>query len=753
MKRYFFWGGIAASAALVLLIGLTVVTLVDVNRYKGEIEAAAFEATGRTLKLNGPIQIGFSLSPTIVAEDVQFGNAKWGSQPVMADIGQLEISVSVINLFSGEFQISTVRGRQVSLFVESHTDGRSNLELEPSAVNEGATDESDEISLPSIEIYEADVTYYVGRTGRAYQASLARMELNTGFFGMWVEVAGYLEDLPLKVAGWFEGSATDFKISNLMVHFGRLELTGEVSARRPSVGQPFDVTADIKANRADIKPILDELQDGGSVAEGDPFDVPLDLSIFDLADGTVEVFVGALQYENLTLRNVSLGIRSRGRQTTMETSALYQGKAVRIAASLEAKQDVKAALKVNFSELDLGELMVDAGLISTVEAVADGEIDLKSQGRTPRDLIAGLTGEVRGTLAFGFLDLTEFADGDGTATDEVAPDEDSVLVFSRERLPLEMIDGFRGDVSVTAREVVFRDASITEVVLPISFAGRNISSSLTAVYREKEFRFTHSAKLHDVPSIEFDFAADDFDLGVLLAQLDVTDLVRVRADMALQGRAVGNTPRALAAGFTGSFNLVTGEGEIASSAFELIAADLAWALVPKGGSGGTAKLTCLVNRIDFTDGIGNVAALALVTKRMRTSGKGSINLRDETLDLTLYPKPNDTSLLSLATPLRITGALASPSIRPDTGSLLLDAAAAIGVGVLTGGVGALLPLMSLQNFDAENADACLTVLSGKNGGATSSGVTGVVGTGVDAVTEGAGDVIRGVGDILTSPFD
>ncbi len=569
-----------------------------------------------------------------------------------------------------------------------------------------------------------------------------------GLFGMWVEIEGELEDLPLNLAGWFSGGASDFQIDDLAIHFGRLELTGEVSAKRASAGAAFDIVARIEANQADIKPILDELRDDEPGSEDDPFEAPLDFSIFDLANGTVDVSVAALRYDNLNLRNVQVRIGSTGRQATMDASALYQNKAVSVVASLDAKRDVTAALKVNFGELDVGEMLVDAGIVSTVDAVADGQFDLKTRGRTPRELIAGLNGSVDGTLNFELLDLTEFAEND-----ELGVDGNGELVFSRERLPFEMIDGFQGDIKITAREIVFRDVSVSDVVLPIRFAGREISSSLTAVYREKEFSLSQTADLRSVPVVEFDFAADDFDLGGLLAQMDVTDLVRVRADMALHGRAVGDTPRALAAGFTGSFNLVTGEGEIASSAFELIATDLAWALVPKGGSGGTAKLTCLVNRIDFTDGIGNVAALALVTKRMRTSGKGSINLRDETLDLTLYPKPNDTSLLSLSTPLRITGNLASPTIRPDAGSLLLDAATAIGVGVLTGGVGALLPLMSLQNFDAENADACLTVLSGKEGGTAASGVTGAVGSGVEAISDGAGKVIKGVGDILTSPFD
>ncbi|MBL4863333.1 MAG: hypothetical protein JKY63_00300, partial [Rhodobiaceae bacterium] len=118
----------------------------------------------------------------------------------------------------------------------------------------------------------------------------------------------------------------------------------------------------------------------------------------------------------------------------------------------------------------------------------------------------------------------------------------------------------------------------------------------------------------------------------------------------------------------------------------------------------------------------------------------------EQIDLTLHPHPNDPGFLSLATPVLIVGALADPSVSPDAGSLLADLAVAVGAGLLTGGVGAILPLISTENFDAESAGACMEVIAGSRGG---GGDTGVLGGAVD----GAGGLVRGVGDILTSPFD
>ena len=86
---------------------------------------------------------------------------------------------------------------------------------------------------------------------------------------------------------------------------------------------------------------------------------------------------------------------------------------------------------------------------------------------------------------------------------------------------------------------------------------------------------------------------------------------------------------------------------------------------------------------------------------------------------------------------------------PDTGALLADIAVAVGAGALTGGIGALLPLVSAQSFDADEASACLEVIAvGARPGSGSSEETSVL----EDVGEGAGSIVEGVGDILTSPF-
>ncbi|MGB6085942.1 AsmA family protein, partial [Parvibaculum sp.] len=80
---------------LVVLLagGLYALTLIDLGRFAPQIETAAQEATGRTLKIEGPLHIGFSLVPTVVAETVSFSNVEWGTKPLMLEAGRLELQV------------------------------------------------------------------------------------------------------------------------------------------------------------------------------------------------------------------------------------------------------------------------------------------------------------------------------------------------------------------------------------------------------------------------------------------------------------------------------------------------------------------------------------------------------------------------------------------------------------------------------------------------------------------------------------
>jgi uncharacterized protein involved in outer membrane biogenesis len=94
--RWAWW--LTAIAILVALPGLAVgigAVVVDPNDYKAEIVQAVQNATGRTLRLNGPVRFSLSLWPTIDVSDVTLANLPGGTRPDIARAERIEARLSL----------------------------------------------------------------------------------------------------------------------------------------------------------------------------------------------------------------------------------------------------------------------------------------------------------------------------------------------------------------------------------------------------------------------------------------------------------------------------------------------------------------------------------------------------------------------------------------------------------------------------------------------------------------------------------
>ena len=79
----------------------------------------------------------------------------------------------------------------------------------------------------------------------------------------------------------------------------------------------------------------------------------------------------------------------------------------------------------------------------------------------------------------------------------------------------------------------------------------------------------------------------------------------------------------------------------------------------------------------------------------RLEGSGSINLRDETLDLTVRPRTKGFSPLSLRSPLYVRGSFKQPQFTPDYARMGLRAGAAVALGTVAAPAAALLATSDL----------------------------------------------------------
>ncbi len=578
---------ILLSVVLVAVGALYAVTFIDINAYRENLSALVEEQTGRKLDLGGQLEVGFSLTPTIVARDVRFGNAAWGSEPTMLEADRVAIRLSLARLLYGGVDVSRLDVSGARVLLETGPDGTGNWVLD--GVSDDTDDGDAELStsgLPRVVLEDVRATYKSGRRGAATEIALTAAEIWPNGSGVNVRVSGDVDSNTASVAATIRGNAQSFRVTKLELTYGEIELSGQVSGNRSGVNSPITIDGELSA-----------------------------------------------------------------------------------------------------TTIDLGAL----------EAPSTGE-------------------EVQTGL------------------------------FSADPLPFGALDFLNGEVDLAVETLTYKDLTFTDFHTAVTLKDGSLSAPVFVTYGERRVEMTVEAANTQVPRMSVQLSAPGIDIGQFLEQVGATDLIEVEGHIGLDLSSSGGSPADLASNLTGKVDVATGRGSIHSSAFEWIAKDLIWALIPKGGESGVADLTCFIGELHFNGGVGDVSALALVTDEIRTSGSGKINLRNETIDMRLDPRPNDPGLLSLATPVNVTGPLRSPSILPDTGALLGDLALAVGAGVLTGGIGAVLPLVSAEHFDADEASACLAMLGDGEGSANDAGI-------LENAGEGAGDLIEGVGDILTSPFE
>jgi uncharacterized protein involved in outer membrane biogenesis len=81
-------------------------------------------------------------------------------------------------------------------------------------------------------------------------------------------------------------------------------------------------------------------------------------------------------------------------------------------------------------------------------------------------------------------------------------------------------------------------------------------------------------------------------------------------------------------------------------------------------------LNCMVGDFSVTDGVLTADQFWFDTSRIRARGKGTIDLPQGTLDMTLHPRPKKRTFLTLATPARIKGPVEDPKVSLKKGGMV-----------------------------------------------------------------------------------
>ena len=164
----------------------------------------------------------------------------------------------------------------------------------------------------------------------------------------------------------------------------------------------------------------------------------------------------------------------------------------------------------------------------------------------------------------------------------------------------------------------------------------------------------------------------------------------------------GNSVGAMLGSSNGKVGFFMDGGKISAFMMQVAALDLWNAARVKLKGEGPVEIRCAVADFGVKDGVANTNAFVFDTSVVLIEGGGTTNLKTEELDFKLNPKPKDSSLASLNSPIYVRGTFSNPKPSPDVPKL-----AAKGVGaVLMGIINPLLAVLPLLKEGKDQESPC-----------------------------------------------
>jgi len=162
---------ISALGGVIILIAIGVwyaASTVDPVRLTKLLSSSVKTATGRDLKITGPVSLSFFPVISVSAEGVSLSNASWASDSDMLTLKRIDLNIKTLPLLSKRIEVGSVKLAGLELFLQKNGAGKANWDFStdasggPSAANNdaGRSPVSDNlISVDSISIADAYIQY------------------------------------------------------------------------------------------------------------------------------------------------------------------------------------------------------------------------------------------------------------------------------------------------------------------------------------------------------------------------------------------------------------------------------------------------------------------------------------------------------------------------------------------------------------------------------------------------------------------
>ena len=651
----------AAFVALVLLALVAVGFLVDANDYKEQIVAAVGESTGRELTLEGDLDLKLFPWVSVAVGQASLGNAAgFGDEP-FAQINSARLSVKLLPLFSQRVEIGNIELDGLVLRMARDRQGRNNWS-DLADGDASADEDQDDIAVTSdgpaasLNVSGIDFTNAALYFNDAQQDSSVELE-NLNFRARGVSADKHF---PITLQFDFKGAdivasvdaaidaQLDIANNTYDVRDADIKLTGRgdsIPGGEIDAGLAFaQLAADLKAGTLSIDQVelaVDELRASG------------DLKGEDLLDGLV--LTGPIKVESFSPQNVMQRF-----DIALET------------ADETVMQKSSARAVMNFSPAGI--------LFSDVELILD---DSKLTGNAGR-----VSQQIRFDITADDIDVDRYLPPPAEDADtNGAEDEGSLDEID---LPLDAIRQVNIRGKFTLNKAKFAGLKFSDLVLNVN-AGKGelrLTPSAKAYGGNYSGNIAIKARANDAV-LSLDQNLEGIDLNPLGADLYQVDKVTGTATAAFNLSATGSNLGDIRRKLNGTMNLNLADGawegidlwhefRKARALFKQEAAPEAPAGPPR------TPFSSVTATAKVTDGVVRNDDLRAVLPFMVLTGRGEASLPTEQLDFDLMAevldKPelaNDATVADLGgtrIPLKLSGPMSDPKLRPDFAALVKEEA-------------------------------------------------------------------------------
>ena len=207
MRRFLLIAVLCLLAVLVLAGGLTAYLIHDQRLLKQWIGDLAEEHTGRSLRIEGPLDISLGRVTTVEAHDIRFANPEWAASEDLFQAGRLHVGIDVPSLFSDQTILTVVALENCAVALERAADGRDSWTVSADADAAGPAPDDDSGALPFVirqtRITDCRLGLRAPNGIETLDLQLTRAELgHADGDRIRAELRGALNGQPLTVDGW-----------------------------------------------------------------------------------------------------------------------------------------------------------------------------------------------------------------------------------------------------------------------------------------------------------------------------------------------------------------------------------------------------------------------------------------------------------------------------------------------------------------------------------------------------------------------